>query len=310
MDQGNMSLHLKAKDYLHHSSNKEYTIYKCPKCFMEQILPQPSQKEIISFYPKDYYAFHVKKAKQKSFFLILREKIVENSYNKNSTKNLLYFLAQLLQSLLPGLPLQYVGKKRFLDIGCGDGYSLDLLSKYGWKSTGFELGPPSRKGNIYYGTSISDVDFKNEKFDFIRVWHVLEHVPNPDDYFKKLSSLLADGGRLVIGVPNANSLNAKVFGKFWYNRDIPRHLINYNPHNLNILVRKYHFEIKKLEYNQFGGLLDSILRVLYVKFHISLNTSGKTKFLLVFLSYPFDYLCNRLKIGDLFYIEIVRKNNS
>ena len=303
----NLTIHLKAKDYLHNSSNKEYSIYKCPKCHAELILPRPSQKEIESFYPINYYSFHVKTAINKDFFIVLREKIVDIAYNESSTKNLFYFLAKLFKSLLPGIPLKHIGKKRFLDVGCGDGYSLDLLSRYRWQSTGFEIGSPLKRKNIHYGKSIIDVDFKNKKFDFIRVWHVLEHVPNPNEFMRKISSLIADEGRIVFGVPNTNSLNARLFGKYWYNRDIPRHLVNYRPFNLKILVEKHNFEIKKLEYNQFGGFLDSVLRVLSEISHIPLKPSGKIKLFMTILTYPIDYLCNRLKIGDLFYVEIVSK---
>ncbi len=308
LDNERMRYYLSARDYLYQTSNKIYQVFKCTRCSLEKIHPLPSKKEISSFYPINYYSYHVQKVKNQDFFLKLREKIVDISYNKKSKKDIWYLLALIFKNLLPGLPLNYLGNRRFLDVGCGDGYSLDLLSKYHWKTFGFELGEPFKKGSIYYGPSLLGVDFKKTTFDYIRVWHLLEHVPNPASYIKKLASLLTQKGHLTIGVPNSASLYAKLFGKYWYNRDIPRHVINYNPYTLALLCNKYNLKIISVKYNSFGGLLDSLLRLLDIKYRIKINLFNKIKFFLVILFYPIDLVCNLLKIGDLFFFDIIKDN--
>lgn len=49
-----------------------------------------------------------------------------------------------------------------------------------------------------------------EKFDTIIIDHVLEHVDDPIWLLKMSSSLLSDNGRILIGVPNANSIHRLV----------------------------------------------------------------------------------------------------
>jgi 2-polyprenyl-3-methyl-5-hydroxy-6-metoxy-1,4-benzoquinol methylase len=45
------------------------------------------------------------------------------------------------------------------------------------------------------------------KFDTIIMNHVLEHIEDPIFVLKKLKNYLSDNGRLIVGVPNANSLH-------------------------------------------------------------------------------------------------------
>jgi 2-polyprenyl-3-methyl-5-hydroxy-6-metoxy-1,4-benzoquinol methylase len=53
---------------------------------------------------------------------------------------------------------------------------------------------------------IEDYETK-EKFDTIIMNHVLEHIEDPIFVLKKLKNYLSDNGRLIVGVPNANSLH-------------------------------------------------------------------------------------------------------
>lgn len=47
----------------------------------------------------------------------------------------------------------------------------------------------------------------NIKFDTILALHILEHLDNPIDFLKTLKLLLADNGKIIIVVPNAESLH-------------------------------------------------------------------------------------------------------
>jgi 2-polyprenyl-3-methyl-5-hydroxy-6-metoxy-1,4-benzoquinol methylase len=53
---------------------------------------------------------------------------------------------------------------------------------------------------------IEDYETK-EKFDTIIMNHVLEHIEDSIFVLKKLKNYLSDNGRLIVGVPNANSLH-------------------------------------------------------------------------------------------------------
>src|SRR5260221_3196004 len=252
-----MQFYITGSDLLYNTTTKTYSIYKCQTCGLEKIEPTPSSREIFRFYPKTYYAYNTTDHAPLNFFGRLREKILEIHYKQDVKRDLFYYLALIAQKSFSGLPLYQTQGGKFLDIGCGDGYNLQLMKKYGWDTTGFEIGKSKRIGNIYYDADISSIHF-GKRFDFIRVWHVLEHVPNPEKFVKKLSELLTETGEIVLGIPNTDSFYAYFFGKYWYNRDIPRHLYNYNPTNLAILFKEYNLVPYSIQYISAGGFIGSI----------------------------------------------------
>ena len=81
------------------------------------------------------------------------------------------------------------------------------------------------------------------RFDRVLLSHVLEHVPNPLEVLEKLRGRLRPGGRLLLSVPNVESLQAQVFGGYWLGYDMPRHLWHFSPSTLGHLVRRAGFEI-------------------------------------------------------------------
>jgi len=198
--------------------------------------------------------------------------------------------------LLAGLPLKYFGRNRFLDVGCGDGYNLKLLERFGWDVVGFEIGDKAKKGSIYYDNSLDIANFGGKKFDFIRVWHVLEHVSDPKKFIKKAVKLLDRNGQIVIGLPNTNSLYSKIFKRYWYGRDIPRHLYGYNLKNLKMLLESEGITTKETKYMGVGGLNGSIQHLIKNRFKIKLDLVNNV--FLVSLLIPIDITLNFLKSGD------------
>jgi len=51
---------------------------------------------------------------------------------------------------------------------------------------------------------------KGEKYDYIILSHVLEHIENDSEVLKKLKEMLEEEGRVFIMVPNANCINRKI----------------------------------------------------------------------------------------------------
>ncbi len=69
----------------------------------------------------------------------------------------------------------------------------------------------------YYSTDvdfpnedIQGLSFKSESFDYILCNHVIEHVPNDDLAFKKLSRILKDNRKAIITIPGDYHLNATI----------------------------------------------------------------------------------------------------
>lgn len=60
--------------------------------------------------------------------------------------------------------------------------------------------------------------------DVIAIWHVLEHLPQPDAFLRAAAINLADGGVLVVAMPNPDAFQFRLMGRHWPHLDAPRHL--------------------------------------------------------------------------------------
>lgn len=102
--------------------------------------------------------------------------------------------------------------KRILEVGCGDGAFLDLARQHSHAELiGIELNPATAaiaSGNghrILQHRSDSAPITALGQFDAVCSFQVLEHVPDPHAFIDSLCARLADGGLLILGVPNADS---------------------------------------------------------------------------------------------------------
>jgi SAM-dependent methyltransferase len=107
-----------------------------------------------------------------------------------------------------------------LDVGAGEGGLLDALRARGRKAIGLER--VSTRADVH----ALDLDELDERFAAIVFWHSLEHLPAPSRALRRAAELLLPGGVMVIALPNAGSLQAKVFGDDWLALDLPRHLVH------------------------------------------------------------------------------------
>jgi SAM-dependent methyltransferase len=107
-----------------------------------------------------------------------------------------------------------------LDVGAGDGVLLDALRARGRKAIGLER--VSTRADVH----ALDLEELDERFAAIVFWHSLEHLPAPSRALRRAAELLLPRGVIVIALPNAGSLQAKVFGDDWLALDLPRHLVH------------------------------------------------------------------------------------
>lgn len=94
---------------------------------------------------------------------------------------------------------------RLLDFGCGNGDFLRAALERGFVAQGVEQGDSSiaqaaaRSGAAV--RSLAAVAASGERFDFIHLADVLEHLPDPAATLRRLEPLLAPGGRFFLEGP-------------------------------------------------------------------------------------------------------------
>lgn len=282
----------------------KFSLWKCSNCKGIFLNPQPSYKESEKFYPKEeYYSLDKVKTEKYSMKTKIKLKLfnIYFSKNKNVLKRIIF---SPFKFIIRGTIIKE-GKK-LLDIGSGSGQFLYEMKKLGLDVYGIEPGKFDEKGNKKYGLNIKNMDiksakYKKESFDIITLNHVLEHMSNPNETLQEIRRVLKKEGVLIIGVPNTNSLAFKIYGKNWYQLDIPRHVINYSEKNLSFLLYKNEFKVKKIRYNSRPSQFAVSLRyALNIK-----SRSVEKLFELIFL--PLTWLVNALRTGDQIEVWCVKK---
>jgi SAM-dependent methyltransferase len=158
-----------------------------------------------------------------------------------------------------------VRQHSLLDVGCGDGAFLEKARRQGWQVTGTEIDAthPLIAG-IRIASSLTDID---ARFDVVTCWHVLEHLPDPLASLHEMRSKLTADGALVLSVPDAGGLQSRIFGRFWFHRDVPRHLSHFDRESLRLTLERAGFRVVKvwnheLEYDVFGWIQSALNAIL------------------------------------------------
>lgn len=118
------------------------------------------------------------------------------------------------------------GKVHFLDIGSGFGYFLKVLQEKGYTGLGVELSPEAvAVANKTYKTNTKEGDIvtlykqgilKDNQFDFITLWDIIEHFYDVTVEIEVMSKILKPGGFVALRTNNIDSIAYDVFGKFFH----------------------------------------------------------------------------------------------
>ncbi len=221
--------------------DQTFFVFRCAQCGCLFLNPQPTAEELNLAYKDDYYG------EGESKFAGPIEHLVQWFREARARR-----VARLLK------PSQHI-----LDVGCGNGRFLAQLIRQGFKADGIELEGNSAKRaaqvkglNLHIG-AFDEVDFKGQQFDAICLWHVFEHLPQPQRTLDKIESLLKTGGYLFLSLPNAASWQAMMAGPLWFHLDPPRHLFIPTAKGLLSELDRRGFVLKNIrhfsfEQNPFG----------------------------------------------------------
>jgi SAM-dependent methyltransferase len=199
-----------------------------------------------------------------------------------------------------------------LDVGCGRGEMMKQMAARGWDVYGCDaasgkiasIAAAFGPGRAWCGT-FEEIDFPLSSLDAIIMWHVIEHFPDPWRALRKAHALLKPGGKLVVGTPNWDCREARLFRRFWVGFDAPRHVVVFSTRSLCRALEDAGFEVYRLRPSLWANSVsESIVLALSGLLNVRLWNSRLSR-ALHYLLFPFFVLSRTL--GNLSMIEITAR---
>jgi len=229
--------------YERFGSELQFTYVLCKNCGLVYSSPRPAyDQHFIDAAYAEYYQY--------------AENMTEEDFMNVPESGLGMFKKELEQILR-------FDKKRTvaLDIGSGMGTFLLAAKPHYQEVTGLDVSAKMAaaiKKNL--GVDVHLQQFENfdhpKQFSMIHMSHVLEHIPNPNEWLQKAKQMLAEDGILVINVPNKFSFGnrlqhlfvklgvKKQFSSSWSNpARTPDHLFEPTVPSMLSLLKKNGFKV-------------------------------------------------------------------
>jgi len=132
---------------------------------------------------------------------------------------------------------------RLLDLGFGRGHIMRLARAYGFEVYGMDSSSrlvdqlhPEFGKRLSHGTLGTD-PIPWEPFDVVIMSHVVEHLTDPGRVLRDVLDRLSPGGILYAAVPDIESLQFKLFGKYWDAINPMVHMQYFNEKSLSRLLQ-------------------------------------------------------------------------
>jgi SAM-dependent methyltransferase len=236
---------LRAPDAGQDASGLWFTVVRCLDCGLCFTNPRPPVEAMPRFYPAVYAPHRLPRRKAGQ-----RRRLLAGCRRQRKERH----------------SLPWHGQGRLLDFGCGGGSYLERMHRQGWCVTGLDVSPAAVQRvreelglRALVGT-LPHPHLPPAGFDVITMWHSLEHVHQPLLVLREARRLLAPGGKVIVAVPNIDSLQFRWFGSAWYGLDLPRHLTHFTPDTLKAMLQRAGFGVRRMRMVRHSDWLRSSAR--------------------------------------------------
>lgn len=197
-------------------------IVKCRRCGLVYQNPIPSSGEIIDAY----------------------DGVVDQRYEQERSGRIETFSRDL------GMLHRHQKGGKLVDVGCHLGLFLEVARANGWDVAGVE---PSRwsverareRGlNVLHGT-LESVPFRDESFDVVTMWDVIEHLVDPLTELKRMHRILKPNGLLAISTMDVDALFPRLARRRWP-WFMQMHLVYFSRRTLHNMLTKAGFRVVEM----------------------------------------------------------------
>lgn len=244
------------RDFLH-GFEGEFALVSCFSCGLWRL---NATSDSSGYYPANYKAYEDNRPVRP----VLREKLSHRlrkghvDWLRSGRPSWAHLPLQRLVRLAPARLLTLLARYRFnpfaykteresvLDVGCADGHFLAEMAALGWTPRGVERNPEAATRARERGIRVvnqdlvraDEKDLPDNSFDLVTMRQVLEHFDDPFGAVATACRVLKPGGFLAVWTPITSGLAPVLFGKYWYNLDLPRHRVIFSKKTLIALVRQ------------------------------------------------------------------------
>ena len=190
----------------------------------------------------------------------------DNYYRENKEEYI--FAAQIIKK-----------DNSILDVGCGTGAFKNFVPECNF--TGLEMSSEAIRAGIKNGCNILNESIQehaksdNNRYDFVTVFQVLEHVTNVDSFIKSCAQCVKPGGHLIISVPSEES-----YLQFSVNSILnmpPHHISRWTNKALSHIAEVINFQLIHLYHDSMDALHTKSYFTTLIEKSLPIRFSNETK---------------------------------
>ena len=211
-----------AFDKLFEKNNEHFV--KCHECSLVLINPRPQFSRVLETYDDNYSQIYANKASKK-------------------LKRIKRWVTRVVK--IKG------NSGKWLDIGCSVGFVVKTANDLGFDTFGIDVqGWAVEYGKKHLGLQnlacgqLKDQKYRNNFFDVISIYDVIEHIPDLDKFMTEIKRILAKDGIIDIITPDIGHWRTPKKLSEWNEIKPSEHLYYFNKNTLSLLLNKYDLKIK------------------------------------------------------------------
>lgn len=141
-----------------------------------------------------------------------------------------------------------------LEVGCAYGFFGELMLEKKSKYKGYDISEDAIEyANKQFGNNFSAqnyllVEQPIEKYSDVFMWDVIEHLPNPSDFIKKISNETSINSRCYITTGDISAWLPRIQKDKWRMIHPPTHIHYFTNKSISNLLKQNGFKVEKISY--------------------------------------------------------------